>query len=124
MPDYYAMYDKLLERAAHPKTPLAEAAACRAKATEIMEKHLQNSNRSFTVYDTKITSRDGRPWQAAAPGAVNFATNDYWAEYMARLAANQWQWNTEYYDKEGKPRPQEEDIVEEEYRYDKEEGDY
>lgn len=136
--NYYELYDKLMERAGHPKTPPAEAAACREKARKIMEKHLQPSYRSsnspFTD-DTIVTGRDGYP-------AYGSPAWDAWVKTMraqrqaasARVAEdllkNQWRWNSEYYDRNGNPRPTQadtdEDYVEDTYAYDPEdnEGEY
>ncbi len=126
--DYYAMYAKLLQRAGHHGTPPAEAAACREKATEIMQKHLQpdthNSHSPFTD-QTAVTGRDGHPWEPPFgtklhdewTDAVNKIRQQQAQRVAEDLAMNQWRWNTEYYDQHGNPKANEADLDETEDKY-------
>jgi hypothetical protein len=133
MPDYLAKARQLRVKAADPAVPKPEREALEKKARELETKY-GKVNFPFTD-DTTVTDRSGGAegdlftngaWiYYPKPDPMNRATATYWAEYLQKLAENQWQWNTEYYDKDGNPRVQEEeDIVEEEYRYDEEESDY
>lgn len=123
--DYQETIRALRAKANDRATGPDERAALLAKANE-MEAKYGNSN-SGSTDDTTIFSRDGRgrwvPWTPPVPAPTH--TAEFWREYLTNLAARQWMWNTEYYDRDGNPvtKPDVDNIYEEEYRYEPEEED-
>lgn len=136
MPDYLRLARELRAKANYVPPPASgltavgpeEKAALLAKAREFEAKHAEAVTQySRFTDDTTVTSRDGRP---------PYGTRDWdeWFEVMKNirkaqaeriaedLQRNQWRWNSEYYDQDGKPKPQRspdyDDIMEETYKYD------
>ncbi len=115
MPDYAAKARALRRKAADPVTTPGERESLLAKARELEAKYpdAKGGYFSFTIQDTTITSRDGRPSGGYTP------SDAFWTEYMERLVRNQWQWNSEYYNRDGSPVvPDEDAMYEEAYKYD------
>lgn len=119
MPDYLRKARALRAKAADPVVPAPEAKALLEKAAELEAKY-RNSNSPFTD-ETTVTSRDGRPSYGsplyeAWVDAMNIRRQAQAQKIAEDLLENQWMWNTEYYDKDGKPRPTEADE-DEDYGY-------
>lgn len=116
--DYLETARKLRAKAADPVVPDTERQALLERATDLEARY--SKPKSPSTDDTTVTdSGFNIRW---APGTKPptsrpfYPTTDY-REVLRRLAKNQWMWNTQYYDRYGNPRRPQEDIVEEDYRY-------
>lgn len=110
MPDYAQKARALRAKAADPVVPEAERQALLEKAAELEAKY-SKPNSPFTD-QTTVTSRDG----------FGKSAYDLWVEAQNRiryeqarkvaedLLKNQWIWNSEYYDRNGKPHANEADT--------------
>jgi hypothetical protein len=74
-------------------------------------------NSTFVYWD--FPGPDGK-----TPPPTDEDLRKYWV-VLQDLLKNQWMWNTEYYDKDGNPRPQPDvdDIYEEDYKYDEDDDE-
>lgn len=116
MPDYHAKIIALRAKAADPTVTAAESKTLSDKANELEEKYGKPSSPSTD--DTVTTSRDGRPfaWWDGPQGyrATTVPPSKESWEAVWDLFHRQYQWN--------KP-PDEADLVEENYQYDKNEDE-
>lgn len=116
---------KLRAKAADPAVPPAEAKTLREKAAE-----LEAKERKLNSPPTDNTSATGfgnhpeygtTPWEEWAK-TFNDARLRKAQQVAQDLLKNQWRWNSEYYDENGKPYgPDVDDIMEEDYKYEPEE---
>jgi hypothetical protein len=116
VPDYARTARLLRAKAADPVVPDAERQALLEKAQDLETRY--SNGKPSTINDTTVTSHDGRSYRPEPQSW--YSQHRYSQQVLFDLLKNQWQWNTEYYDRNGTPKPAgptADDLYEETYKY-------